>query len=95
MVRMCHFWAQNYPFAPNKKVLLKIINITFIYLLAPFIVKNLKCGPRVKMMCHFWTQSWSICKTIFFQRTVNKPCPYYSCVSTFQKSESDNNLLMK
>ena len=34
---MQHFWAQNGPFAQNK-----IINIIFIYLLAPFIVQSVK-----------------------------------------------------
>ena len=39
---MCHFQAQNYPFVPNKFFLLQTIIITFIYLLALFIVQNLK-----------------------------------------------------
>ena len=38
-MRMRHFWAQNGPFAPNK-FFWKIIKITLIYLLAPFIVQN-------------------------------------------------------
>ena len=41
-MRMCHFWAQNGPFAPNKNFFWKIINIILIYLLAPFIVQNFK-----------------------------------------------------
>ena len=39
---MRHFWAQNGPFAPNKIFFWKIINITLMYLLAPFIVQNFK-----------------------------------------------------
>ena len=39
-MRMCHFWAQNGPFALNKNVLVKTINITFNYLLVLFIVQN-------------------------------------------------------
>ena len=39
---MCHFWAQNDPFVMNKIFLLQTIIITFIYLLALFIVQNLK-----------------------------------------------------
>ena len=39
---MCHFWAQNGPFAMNKIFLVQTIIITFIYLLALFIVQNLK-----------------------------------------------------
>ena len=41
-VRMCNFRAQNGSFALNKFVLLQTIIITFIYLLALFIVQNLK-----------------------------------------------------
>ena len=41
-MRMCHFWAQNGPLVMNKKILLQTIIITFIYLLALFIVQNLK-----------------------------------------------------
>ena len=39
---MCHFRAQNDLFAPNKTLLVKTINITFIYLLTPFSVQNFK-----------------------------------------------------
>ena len=38
--RCNHFWAQNGIFAPNK-FFWKIIHITFIYLLAPFIEQNI------------------------------------------------------
>ena len=40
-MRMCHFWAQNGPFIMNKFFLIQTIIITFIYLLALFIVQNL------------------------------------------------------
>ena len=40
-MRMCHFRAQNCPFVLNKIFLVQII-ITFIYLLALFIVQNFK-----------------------------------------------------
>ena len=39
---MCHFQAHDDPLALNKKILVKTINITFIYLLALFIVQNYK-----------------------------------------------------
>ena len=39
---MCHFQAQNGPFVLNKNFLVKTIIITFIYLLALFIVQNFK-----------------------------------------------------
>ena len=41
-MRAHHFWAQNSLFAPNKIILEEIINIIFIYLLALFIMQNLK-----------------------------------------------------
>ena len=41
-MRMCHFRAQNGPFVLNKIFLVQTIIITFIYLLALFIVQNLK-----------------------------------------------------
>ena len=39
---MCHFQAQNVAFVLNKLFLVQTIIITFIYLLALFIVQNLK-----------------------------------------------------
>ena len=41
-MRMHHFWAQNDPFAPNKKFFFENISIIFIYLLAPFIAQSFK-----------------------------------------------------
>ena len=41
-MRMCHFQAQNGWFVLNKLFLVQTIIITFIYLLAFFIVQNLK-----------------------------------------------------
>ena len=41
-MRMCHFRAQNGPFVLNKFFLVQTIIITFIYLLAFFIVQNFK-----------------------------------------------------
>ena len=39
---VCHFRAQNDPFVLNKIFLVQTITVTFIYLLAFFIVENLK-----------------------------------------------------
>ena len=41
-MRMCHFQAQNGPIVLHKNFLVQNIIITFIYLLALFIVQNLK-----------------------------------------------------
>ena len=37
---MLHLWAQNGAFAPKKNLIVKAINIIFMYLLAPFIPDN-------------------------------------------------------
>ena len=42
VMRMRHFWTQNSPFVLNKIFLVRNIVITFIYLLALFIVQNFK-----------------------------------------------------
>ena len=66
---MCHFWAQNGPFAPF--FFGKIINITFIYLLAPFIVQSFKkilpADPQLEDM-QFLRPKWpiSLNKIFFF-----------------------------
>ena len=41
-MRMCHFQAQNGPFVLNKIFLVQTIFFTFTYLLALFIVQNLR-----------------------------------------------------
>ena len=39
-MKMCHFQAQNGPFVMSKNLMVQTIIITFIYLLAIFIVQN-------------------------------------------------------
>ena len=74
-MRICHFWAQNYPFVLNKIFLVQTIITTFIYLMALFIVQNFNKFLQ-------WIQSyegapflgpnWSICpKEIFFWTIIN------------------------
>ena len=67
---MCHFRAQNGPFVMNKIFLVQTIIITFIYLLALFIVQNLKKFlQRIQSYedVPFLGPKWSICpKQIFF-----------------------------
>ena len=41
VMRMCHFWAKNCSMVLNKKFFVQTFIITFIYLLALFIVQNL------------------------------------------------------
>ena len=99
-MRVHHFWAQNGPFAPNKKLLWKkIINIIFIYLLAPFVVQNLKniftADPELWGCVSFGPKIAHLPKWEFFRKPVNKPCSFHSSLSMCQKSKSDIHLLMK
>ena len=62
----CHFWAKNYPFVPNKKYLVKAINITFICQLVPFSVQNFIKIRRVDSELSyddgpFFAPKWSVC----------------------------------
>ena len=99
VIRMCHFWAQNGPFATNKNFLGKIFDIIFIYLLVPFTVQNLKKFLQQIQSYEdvpFFGPKWLICPNYnFFRKPVHKPCSFHSCLSIFQKSNSDINLLMK
>ena len=95
-MRICHFRAQNDPFALNKKSLVQAINIIFIYLLAPFIVQSFKkiltADPELWGCAIFGPKMAHLPKREFFHTT---HCSFHSCLSTCQKSESDINLLMK
>ena len=67
-MRMCHFRAQNCPFVLNKIFLVQII-ITFIYLLALFIVQNFKKILQQIQSYEdvpFLGPNWSICPNLFF-----------------------------
>ena len=74
-MRMCHFWAQNGPFVMNKFFLVQTIIITFIYLLALFIVQNFKKFLQQIQSYEdvpFLGPKWSICpKQIFFWKIIN------------------------
>ena len=74
-MRICHFRAQNGPFALNKKSLVQAINIIFIYLLAPFIVQSFKkiltADPEL-WDAPFLDPKWPICpnENFFIKRVV-------------------------
>ena len=72
-MRMCHFWAQNGPFFLNKIFLVQTIVITFIYLLALFIVQNSKkISYRIQSYddAPFLVSKWSICPKQNFLRKI-------------------------
>ena len=74
-MRMCHFWIENCPFVLNKIFLVQTIIITFIYLLALFIVQNLKKFLQQIQSYEdapFLGPKWSSCpKQKFFWKIIN------------------------
>ena len=72
----------------------KIITTILIYLLAPFIVQNLKKKNLQRIQSYedvqFMGPKWPISPNKnFFRKPVNQPCFFYSCLSTCQKSKSE------
>ena len=98
-MRLYHFRAQNGPIVMNKIFLVQTIIITFIYLLALFIVQNLKKFlQRIQSYedAQFLGPKWPISpNNNFFRKRVNVPCFFHHCLSICQKSKSDINLLDK
>ena len=94
-----HFWDQNSPFVLNKFFLVQTIVITFIYLLALFIVQKLKKFlQRIQNYddALFLAPKWPICLSEnFFRKPIDEPCFFYSCLSICQNSKSDINILVK
>ena len=69
---MKDFRVQNDPFILNKTVLVQTIIITFISLLALFIVQNFKNilqWIQNYEMSHLWAQNGPLTQMIFFQKT--------------------------
>ena len=68
MIAMIEFSSQNSPFAPNQNFFRKTINISSTYLLASFIMQNLKKILRANpKLCALLGLKWSICpKSEFF-----------------------------
>ena len=84
----------------SKNFLVRTIGKNFHVPTGPFhwtkFKKNSYIGSRVVRIHYFWAQKSPICPSEnFFTKPVNKPCSFHLCLSTFQKSNSDINLLMK
>ena len=83
--RMCRFWAQNGPFVLNKIFFVQTVIISFIYLLALFIVKNFKKFlQRIQSYedVPFLDPKWSIClKQNVFLKTIDITLIYYQPLS--------------
>ena len=74
-MRMCHFWTQNRPFVINKFILVQTIAITFIYLLALFIVQNFKKiltkNPELWESIIFGPQMIHLPQFFFWKKIIN------------------------
>ena len=82
-MRMCHFWAQNGPFVLNNFFFVQTIIITLIYLLALFIVQNLKKFLQQIQSYgkyHFWAQNGPLApnKTFLGKLLKSFSSTYYS-----------------
>ena len=67
--------------------------ISSMYLLAPFIIQNLKKILRVDSK--LWGLAIFRSKMALFRKHINKICHVHSCLSTCNKSESDVNPLTR
>ena len=97
---MRHFRAQRDPFAPNKDLCGKHINIIFRYfLMAPSTVQNLKNKSskqtRIISIRHFQAKNDLFSQKFFFQKPINKSCSFHWFLSTFKNPKSDANPLLK
>ena len=92
------FLGQNGPFAPNKNFLGKSL-ILFLSTYWPIslcqILIFFTIDPELWGFVDFRTKMGQFDQSKIFLGPVNKPSSYHSCLSTFQKSKSDINLLMK
>ena len=68
------FLGPKWSICPEQIFLVQTIIITFIYLLALFIVQNLKNNSysesRVMRMCHFWAQNGSFTPKICSEKEI-------------------------
>ena len=88
-MRIGHFWVKNGPFALNKHILGKIINIIFIYpwpISLGQILKTFYNRPRVYKDGPFLDPNWvNFPKQKLFRKPVDKPSSYHSSLPTRQK----------
>ena len=99
-MRMCYFWAQNGPSVPNKIFLVQIIIITFIYLLALFIMQNFKkLLQQIQSYEYapFLGPQWPICpKQKSFSKIINIILIYLLApfiVQNFKNSSSGSRVM--
>ena len=93
------FLGPEWPICPEQFFLSRNHCYYFHLPIGPFIVQNLK-------QFFLWRQSYEDAQFLgtkwpislndnFFRKPINEPCFFHSCLSTFQKSKADINLLVK
>ena len=97
VMRMHHF-GPKWPICPNFFFFLK--NYYHSHLpISPFhrtkLKKNYSSGSRVMRMHHFWAQNGPFVQMRIFSENLLMSRFFHSCLSTCQKSKSDNNHLVK
>ena len=65
------------------------------FLLCKIKKKILPVDPQLWGCATFWPKMTHVAKSEFFKKPVHEPCFFYSCLSTYQKSKSFINLLVK
>ena len=102
VLKMCQFFRRKWSICPKLDFFFfwKTINISSMHLLNPFIVQNFKKILRVDQELWgctiFCPKMACLLEKIFFSRKpITKPCCTDSCLSTYKKSESDVNPLMR
>ena len=97
-MRMCHFLAQNGPFVLNNFFLVQTIIITFIYLLALFIVQNLKkiltVDPELWGCAVFGPKMVHLPQTkIFVWKLLISPTSPFHCAKFLKNSSSGSRVM--
>ena len=86
------FSGPKWSISPEEDFFRKTINIMFMCLWAPFIVQNFK-KSRVWVRKNPFAPPPELRK--FSKNPLIHPCSFHSCLSTFQKSKSNVNPLLK
>ena len=101
-MRMCHFWAQNGQFVLNKLFLVQTIIITFIFLLALFILQNLKqiltLDPELWECAFFGPKMVHLPQTKFVWKIINiiliyLLAPFFNCAKVYKNSSRGSRVL--
>ena len=99
IMTMHHFWDQNCPFATNSFFFENYyyhshlsIGLFYCAKLKKKILQQIQSYEDVQFLGPKWPISWN---QNFFRKPVHELCFFYWCLSTFQKSKSDINLLVK